>query len=149
MENRALPVDIDYEKGPRSAHRGGDRSSPPCAGGLWPGVGYPASRPRTWPPWQCMWGGGRDEQCRRPRLFRQGGFSLRRGNAQKAGTEVRCLYLETGSGEAEAARARNAKAMGLPLEVIDARAELENVCRPFAEAYRGETPSPSVLCNPR
>lgn len=68
---------------------------------------------------------------------------------RRRGHEVRCLYLETGSGEAEAARAC-AKAMGLPLEVIDARAELEKyVCRPFAEAYkRGETPSPCVLCNP-
>lgn len=68
---------------------------------------------------------------------------------RRRGFDVRCLYLETGSGEAEAARAC-AKAMGLPLEVIDARAELEKyVCRPFAEAYkRGETPSPCVLCNP-
>ena len=68
---------------------------------------------------------------------------------RRRGFEVRCLYLETGSGEAGAARAC-AKAMGLPLEVTDARAELEEqVCRPFAEAYRrGETPSPCVLCNP-
>ncbi len=68
---------------------------------------------------------------------------------RRQGFDVRCLYLETGSGEAEAAMAC-AKAMGLPLEVIDARAELEEqVCRPFAEAYkRGETPSPCVLCNP-
>ncbi len=57
---------------------------------------------------------------------------------RRRGHEVRCLYLETGSGEAEAARAPAiAKAMGLPLEVIDARAELEKyVCRPFAEAYK-------------
>ena len=68
---------------------------------------------------------------------------------RREGYDVRGLYLETGSGEAEAAR-RCAGAMGLPLEVVDARAELEeHVCRPFAEAYRrGETPSPCVLCNP-
>lgn len=68
---------------------------------------------------------------------------------RRQGFDVRCLYLETGSGEAESARAC-AAAMGLPLEVADARAELEScVCRPFAEAYRrGETPSPCVLCNP-
>ena len=68
---------------------------------------------------------------------------------RRRGFEVRCLYLETGSGEAESALSC-AKAMGLPLEVTDARAELEEqVCRPFAEAYRrGETPSPCVLCNP-
>lgn len=68
---------------------------------------------------------------------------------RRSGYEVRCLYLETGSGEAEAAGAC-AEEMGLPLEVIDAHAELERyVCRPFAEAYkRGETPSPCVLCNP-
>ena len=68
---------------------------------------------------------------------------------RRRGFEVRCLYLETGSGEAESALSC-AAAMGLPLEVTDARAELEEqVCRPFAEAYRrGETPSPCVLCNP-
>ena len=51
---------------------------------------------------------------------------------RREGYDVRGLYLETGSGEAEAAR-RCAGAMGLPLEVVDARAELEeHVCRPFA-----------------
>lgn len=68
---------------------------------------------------------------------------------RREGYEVRALYLETGSGEEAGAR-RCAEAMGLTLEVVDARAELEEyVCRPFAEAYcRGETPSPCVLCNP-
>ena len=67
----------------------------------------------------------------------------------REGWDVRALYLENGSGEAESARAC-AEAMGLPFEALDARAELEeHVCRPFAEAYRrGETPSPCVLCNP-
>lgn len=80
--------------------------------------------------------GGVDSACAAEMLRRQG-------------FDVRCLYLETGSGEAESALSC-ARAMGLPLEVIDARADLEeHVCRPFAEAYaRGETPSPCVLCNP-
>ena len=68
---------------------------------------------------------------------------------REAGWEVLCLYLETGSGEEAAARAA-ADALGLPLAVYDARAELEKyVCAPFAAAYaRGETPSPCVMCNP-
>ena len=65
------------------------------------------------------------------------------------GYEVLCLYLETGSGEEAAARA-SAEALGLPLRVCDARADMEKyVCAPFAAAYcRGETPSPCVMCNP-
>ena len=68
---------------------------------------------------------------------------------REAGWEVLCLYLETGSGEEAAARAA-ADALGLPLAVYDARAELEKyVCAPFAAAYAcGETPSPCVMCNP-
>ena len=51
---------------------------------------------------------------------------------REAGWEVLCLYLETGSGEEAAARAA-ADALGLPLAVYDARAELEkHVCAPFA-----------------
>lgn len=65
------------------------------------------------------------------------------------GCDVRCLYLETGSGEEASARA-GAEALGLPLRVYDARAELERyVCAPFAEGCaQGRTPSPCVLCNP-
>lgn len=65
------------------------------------------------------------------------------------GYEVLCLYLETGSGEEASARA-SAEALGLPLRVCDARADMEKyVCAPFAAAYcRGETPSPCVMCNP-
>ena len=65
------------------------------------------------------------------------------------GCDVRCLYLETGSGEEPSARA-GAEALGLPLRVYDARAELERyVCAPFAEGCaQGRTPSPCVLCNP-
>ncbi len=68
---------------------------------------------------------------------------------REQGFEVHCLYLETGSGEEAAARA-GAGALGLPLRVYDARAELEKyVCAPFAEGCcRGLTPSPCVMCNP-
>lgn len=67
-----------------------------------------------------------------------------------AGWDVHCVYLETGSGEGEFARESAAK-MGLPFDMIDARADLEReVCAPFAAAYlAGATPSPCVLCNRR
>ncbi len=66
------------------------------------------------------------------------------------GWDVRCVYLETGSGEGEYAR-ESAANMGLPFEEIDARAALEReVCAPFERAYlAGATPSPCVLCNRR
>ena len=51
-----------------------------------------------------------------------------------SGWDVRCVHLETGSGEADYAR-ESAERMGLPLEVIDARERLEReVCAPFAAA---------------
>ena len=67
-----------------------------------------------------------------------------------SGWEVRGVYLETGSGEAGYAR-ESAAEMGLPLEIADARRELEReVCAPFEAAYlAGATPSPCVLCNRR
>ena len=67
-----------------------------------------------------------------------------------SGWDVRCVHLETGSGEADWAR-ESAERMGLPLEVIDAREKLEReVCAPFEAAYlAGATPSPCVLCNRR
>lgn len=66
------------------------------------------------------------------------------------GWDVRCVYLETGSGEGEYAR-ESAERMGLPFESVDARALLEReVCAPFEAAYlAGATPSPCVLCNRR
>ena len=66
------------------------------------------------------------------------------------GWDVRCVYLETGSGEGEYAR-ESAERMGLPFEDVDARALLEReVCAPFEAAYlAGATPSPCVLCNRR
>ncbi len=69
---------------------------------------------------------------------------------RERGYDVHGLYLETG-GAASADEVRAAaEAMAIPLEIADARADLdEKVCRPFAEAYaRGETPNPCVLCNP-
>ena len=43
-----------------------------------------------------------------------------------------------------------AERLGIPLEVLDIRAELErHVCAAFDAAYRrGETPNPCILCNP-
>lgn len=66
------------------------------------------------------------------------------------GWDVRCVYLETGSGAGGYAR-ESAERMGLPFEYIDARKELEReVCEPFERAYlAGATPSPCVLCNRR
>lgn len=66
------------------------------------------------------------------------------------GWDVRCVYLETGSGEGEYAR-ESAERMGLPFEAVDARTLLEHeVCAPFEAAYlAGATPSPCVLCNRR
>ena len=66
------------------------------------------------------------------------------------GWDVRCVYLETGSGEGGYAR-ESAERMGLPFELIDARSALESeVCAPFEAAYlAGATPSPCVLCNRR
>ncbi len=64
--------------------------------------------------------------------------------------EVFGLYLDIGlPGGADEARAA-AEALGVPLRVLDIRAELEEkVCAPFAAAYRrGETPNPCVACNP-
>ena len=69
---------------------------------------------------------------------------------RRAGHEVHGLYLDN-AGERERAEAiGGADFLGIPLTVLDVKAELEEkVCRPFAEAYlRGETPNPCVLCNP-
>ena len=69
---------------------------------------------------------------------------------KKQGAEVIGVYLDnSGKAELEAA-VSGAEAAGIPLEVIDVKADLEeHVCRPFAESYlRGETPNPCILCNP-
>lgn len=66
------------------------------------------------------------------------------------GHEVQGVYLDN-AGEAEREYAVHAaEQIGLPLTVLDVKAELEEkVCRPFAACYlRGETPNPCILCNP-
>ena len=69
---------------------------------------------------------------------------------QKAGHEVAACYLDNTTDEARREAESAAAAMGLPLHVLDVKAELEReVCSRFEEAYRlGETPNPCVLCNP-
>ncbi len=69
---------------------------------------------------------------------------------QRSGHQVLGCYLDNGLPGAESAR-ESAEALGIPLTVVDIRAELEaQVCAPFTAAYlRGETPNPCVLCNPQ
>lgn len=69
---------------------------------------------------------------------------------QRAGYEVHGLYLDNTDEAARQEAAASAERMGIPLRVLDVKAELEQqVCRPFAACYlRGETPNPCVLCNP-
>ena len=69
---------------------------------------------------------------------------------QKAGHRVLGLYLDNAGESARREAESSAERMGVPLEVRDVRAELEEkVCRPFTESYlRGETPIPCILCNP-
>ena len=69
---------------------------------------------------------------------------------QRAGYEVRGLYLDNASAEERECAVQAAGIMNIPLEVVDVRAELEEkVCRPFTECYlRGETPNPCIICNP-
>ena len=66
------------------------------------------------------------------------------------GAEVHGLYLDNAGARERADAVSAAEYIGIPLTVLDVKAELEEkVCRPFAESYlRGETPNPCVLCNP-
>ena len=69
---------------------------------------------------------------------------------RRAGHQVLGVYLDN-AGERERQSAMDtAETMGVELEILDIRAELEEkVCRPFAQSYlRGETPNPCILCNP-
>ena len=70
---------------------------------------------------------------------------------QEAGHQVLGLYLDNAEAEARDYAVDAARHMGIPLSVLDVKAELEQfVCRPFAESYlRGETPNPCIICNPR
>ena len=70
---------------------------------------------------------------------------------KKAGHTVTGLYLENGVSDTGARDAAAvAESLGMALDVIDIRAELEQlVCAPFEAAYRaGRTPNPCILCNP-
>lgn len=69
---------------------------------------------------------------------------------QNAGHEVYGLYLDNTDAEARLCAESTAEFIGIPLKVLDVKAELEhNVCRPFTDCYlRGETPNPCIICNP-
>ncbi len=69
---------------------------------------------------------------------------------KRQGYEVHGLYLDNTDENALIDAVKTAEFVGIPLEVRDVRAELEEkVCRPFTECYlHGETPNPCILCNP-
>ena len=69
---------------------------------------------------------------------------------KKAGHDVLGVYLDNTSPKERETAISAAALMGIDLEVIDVRAELEEkVCRPFTVAYlSGRTPNPCILCNP-
>ena len=69
---------------------------------------------------------------------------------RQQGYEVYGVYLDNSS-DSERENAISAAAhLGIELEVIDVRTELEEkVCRPFCNAYMaGQTPNPCIICNP-
>ena len=68
----------------------------------------------------------------------------------RAGYGVTAVWLDTGTGTPDAARAC-AAALGIPLVVKDVRERFEReVVAPFAAEYlRARTPNPCVLCNRR
>lgn len=69
---------------------------------------------------------------------------------KNAGYDVLGLYIDNADEKARVDAVSTAEFIGIPLEILDAHAELEErVCKPFAEAYlRGETPNPCIICNP-
>ena len=69
---------------------------------------------------------------------------------QKAGHQVYGLYLDNADRAAREDAVNAAEYIGIPLTVLDVKAELEEkVCRPFTACYlRGETPNPCIICNP-
>ncbi len=69
---------------------------------------------------------------------------------KNAGHEVFGLYMDNADEAARRCAEDAAEFIGIPLTVLDVKAELEeNVCRPFTESYlRGETPNPCIICNP-
>ena len=66
------------------------------------------------------------------------------------GYEVHGLYLDNADESALNDAVKTAEIIGIPLEVRDVKAELEEkVCKPFTDCYlRGETPNPCIICNP-
>ena len=64
--------------------------------------------------------------------------------------EVHGLYMDNTDEKSLADAVNTAEFIGIPLEVRDVHAELdERVCSRFAESYlRGETPNPCIICNP-
>ena len=66
------------------------------------------------------------------------------------GFEVHGLYMDNTDEKSLADAVNTAEFIGIPLEVRDVHAELdERVCSRFAESYlRGETPNPCIICNP-
>lgn len=69
---------------------------------------------------------------------------------KKQNHEVRCLYLDNAGEDARYDAVKTAEFLGIPLEIRDVHAMLEDrVCKPFTEAYlKGETPNPCIICNP-
>ena len=69
---------------------------------------------------------------------------------KKAGHEVLGVYLDNADKAALDCALDSAERMGIPLEVINVAAELEEkVCRPFTDFYlSGRTPNPCIICNP-
>ena len=69
---------------------------------------------------------------------------------REAGCSVHGVFLDVGVGGSAADDARAvAEAVGIPLDVVDIRGELEReVCAPFARDYlSGRTPLPCARCN--
>lgn len=69
---------------------------------------------------------------------------------QQQGYEVFGVYLDIGTESERQDAVKTAEFLGVSLEILDIREELERcVCAPFAESYlRGETPNPCIACNP-
>ena len=69
---------------------------------------------------------------------------------KQQGLDVYGLYMDNADEKARDEAVSSAEAIGIPLEIADVKAELEEkVCRPFTDCYmRGETPNPCIICNP-
>ena len=67
-----------------------------------------------------------------------------------SGFDVHGLYMDNTDERSLADAVNTARFIGIPLEVRDVHAQLEDrVCSLFAESYlRGETPNPCIICNP-